>query len=204
MDEYYSQCKRTLEEDSDEGGHPNVDRRALKTWKREAKEKVREELRMRLKAIEGAASSEGEAATIRALLKEKIVDTMSVTTVSKARKLDKIVAVETPCTELFKLVLAAVETDSVLEYIKVFEAMMKKKPVDEMEEYLLMCLRENLQDNCEEAALRIAKMCIVLEYMKMPGKGLTHAVLQALEKEGAAYYERAKERYKSLRIEPAP
>ncbi|OAG33041.1 hypothetical protein NEIG_00859 [Nematocida sp. ERTm5] len=198
----YAQCRSILDEDSDEGMHPNIDERTFKKWKREKKDLVKAQLRARLEELMGASDeteeeSKKEIDTINRLLKEEIVEKVTYTQVASPSPVFEIAAVETDVSALFHIIEVICGTGCVIEYIEVLTETIKTCSADEIEDYLLLCIKHNIQEKYFEAAKRISQCVIALEYIKLESGRLNQNIIMGIQREGAAYYERILSMYRT-------
>ncbi|KAI5159178.1 hypothetical protein NEAUS03_0091 [Nematocida ausubeli] len=197
----YSHCRDILDEDSEDGQHPNIDSRTFQKWKREKKEGVKEELRCRLQELtangkELSPEEEQEVQTINHLLRKKIIEKQTYTQMASASSLFEIAMVETEVPEILHLFNVICESTNTMEYIKALESAIETQPADEVEEYLLHCIKYNVEEKYFEATQRIAQCVIALEYIRVNKGCVNTRVLEAIQREGALYHSRVLEAYK--------
>ncbi|KAI5188781.1 hypothetical protein NEMIN01_0149 [Nematocida minor] len=197
----YERCREILDEDSDEGGHPNIDDRTFKKWKQERKEEIRQQLGQRLQAIEGEEECTEEAKKIKDLLKEKIVDRGTYTKVSATSSVFEIVAIETEDPRIQRIVETICESNSVIDYIAVIKEVLGTEKTEEMaeriEEYLLTGIKYNIEEKYYAASQRMAQCIMALEYVKIESGPITGHILEGICREGAAYHQRILDYYRT-------
>jgi len=198
----YGAIRAILEEDSDEM-HPNIEENTFRRWRSERKELARERLRERRKEIEKCMESrEGtreeleELQRIGEMLREKIVEVFSETQINRGREEEvfHIAVAESPSgveKRMSEIVSIITETGEVMHYL---EDVFRNRGRDvekeaEIEKEVASLIIYNVREEYFEAARRICKYSMALEYAKSARtEEIKQGLLCALEEEGARYF----------------
>lgn len=197
----YDYCRDLLEEDSSEEGHPNIDRKTFKKWKQDRKKQIRKDLTDRLEEIKEKEELAEEAAIINALLRDRIVEKETYTSIPIRENKLEVAVIETDSPYLQEIASEICESNSILKYIEVIKKALSSRDTEEIaeeiEEYLLLGIKYNIEEKCYDASLRMAQCAMALEYVKMEPTQITGSAIEGIGREGYLYHKRILEHYQS-------